>query len=272
MSKKPALPKVVFARVAELVPSEENAKIHPPHQIAAIKSSIRQFGWTIPILANLETGQVVAGHGRRTSAIEIYEEGDRIKLPSGELIPDKTVPVIDAAGMSDEQLRAYMLADNRLAEIAGWDEELLRTELVFLDASTDIDIETLGFTEADLCKLLAGDEQSDEDGLAEREWKGMPEFSQKDKRAFRTIPVHFKDQEAVDEFAKLIKQKITAKTRFVWFPEIEIERYSDKRYVGEPAVSDLHPDEGAAQVHGDVARPKRARRPSQSRSRAASGR
>ena len=61
----------------------------------------------------------------------------------------------------------------------------------------------------------------------------MPEFDQRDKTAFRSLPVHFKDQEAVDKFAALIGQKVTNKTRFVWFPAIEIETYADKRYVAK---------------------------------------
>jgi hypothetical protein len=61
-------------------------------------------------------------------------------------------------------------------------------------------------------------------------WSGMPEFENEDKTAFRSIVVHFKDQGAVDKFAKLIKQPISEKTPMLWFPEIEIERYSDKYY------------------------------------------
>ena len=58
----------------------------------------------------------------------------------------------------------------------------------------------------------------------------MPEFDQKDKKAFRSLALHFKDQAAVDAFAGLVGQNITGKTRFLWFPSIEIERYVDKRY------------------------------------------
>ena len=63
----------------------------------------------------------------------------------------------------------------------------------------------------------------------------MPEFVQEDKTAFRSIPVHFKDQAAVDAFAALVGQTITEKTRFLWFPEIEIESYADKRYAADGA-------------------------------------
>lgn len=67
----------------------------------------------------------------------------------------------------------------------------------------------------------------------DEEWKDMPEFSQEDKTAFRTITLHFHDQEGLDKFEELIEQKITDKTRSIWYPEIIIEKASDKRY-GHP--------------------------------------
>lgn len=64
-------------------------------------------------------------------------------------------------------------------------------------------------------------------------WQGMPEFEQDDKTAFQSIYIHFKNQEAITEFARLIQQSITLKTRSLWYPEIEIERYANKRYSDE---------------------------------------
>ena len=65
------------------------------------------------------------------------------------------------------------------------------------------------------------------------EWKGMPEFIQEDLTSFRKIIVHFKCQEDVDTFAKLIGQKITPKSPSLWYPKYEIRRYADKRYIDE---------------------------------------
>jgi len=61
-------------------------------------------------------------------------------------------------------------------------------------------------------------------------WEGMPEFDSVDKTAFRSIQVHFHDQDGVDKFAELTGQKITKKTRYLWYPEIKIETYADKSY------------------------------------------
>lgn len=69
--------------------------------------------------------------------------------------------------------------------------------------------------------------------LWEREWQGMPEFVQDNLTAFRSILVHFANQEAIDDFTKLIKQNITDKTPSLWFPKAEILKCADKRYADE---------------------------------------
>jgi hypothetical protein len=66
------------------------------------------------------------------------------------------------------------------------------------------------------------------------EWEGMPEFEQEDKTAIQSIHVNFKSREDVNRFAELIGQKLTEKTRSIWYPLAEIERYADKRYSDEP--------------------------------------
>ena len=102
--------------VAELVPYARNARTHSPTQIAKIAAAIEEWGWTNPVLV-VEAGSIIAGHGRILAAK---------KLGIAE------VPVMVAAGWTEAQRRAYVLADNRLALDAGWDENLLRSELVDL--------------------------------------------------------------------------------------------------------------------------------------------
>ena len=65
------------------------------------------------------------------------------------------------------------------------------------------------------------------------EWVGMPEYVQPNKMAFRDIVIHFKDQDAVDEFRDLVQQKITSKTKYLWFPNPEIEYQAHRRYACE---------------------------------------
>lgn len=134
--------KVEMWPIEDLVPYARNAKKHPPAQIAQIAASMRSFGFTIPILV-AEDGTIIAGHGRVLAAKEIGLA---------------EAPVIVAKGWTDEQRRAYTLADNKLAENAEWDEELLKIELGELrDEGFDIDF--LGFDEKEIARLLDGEEE-----------------------------------------------------------------------------------------------------------------
>ena len=124
--------------VAELVPYARNARTHSPAQVAEIAGSIREWGWTIPVLVD-ETGGIIAGHGRVLAALQLG-------LP--------TIPVMVATGWSEAQKRAYVIADNQLAQNAGWDEGLLRIELGDLDAE-GFSLDLLGFSQDRLDELLS---------------------------------------------------------------------------------------------------------------------
>ena len=122
----------------ELIPYERNARTHSPEQVGKIMASMMEFGFTNPILV---AGKgILAGHGRLMAAREIGL---------------KTVPVIRLDHLNDMQQRAYILADNRLALDAGWDEELLATELASL-ADDGYDLSLTGFSDDELGDLLAG--------------------------------------------------------------------------------------------------------------------
>lgn len=123
--------------IRRLLPNARNARSHSDAQIAAIASSIVEWGWTVPILVD-EAGVLIAGHARVLAA-------QRLNLPD--------VPVIVARGWSDVQKRAYMLADNKLALNAGWDAELLKVELSDLRALS-ADLTLIGFSEEEITDLL----------------------------------------------------------------------------------------------------------------------
>ncbi|MGV0962155.1 MAG: site-specific DNA-methyltransferase [Limnohabitans sp.] len=127
--------------VDALVPYARNARTHSDAQVAQIAASITEFGWTNPILTDGDKG-VIAGHGR---------------LMAARKLSLKEVPVIELAHLTLEQKKAYILADNRLAENAGWDDELLKLELAELKAA-DFDLDLMGFTDKELEELLNGDE------------------------------------------------------------------------------------------------------------------
>jgi DNA modification methylase len=124
--------------IASLVPHARNARTHSDEQVAQIAASIREWGWTTPVLVD-EAGGIIAGHGRVLAARKLGIE---------------EAPVMVARGWTDAQKRAYVLADNKLALNAGWDEELLAVELSDLAASA-FDMTLIGFSADELAALTA---------------------------------------------------------------------------------------------------------------------
>ncbi|MFC0386828.1 site-specific DNA-methyltransferase [Muricoccus vinaceus] len=133
-----AFPPYNRARVAELIPYARNARTHSPAQVAQIAASIREFGFTNPILVDGERG-VIAGHGRLLAARQLGMT---------------EVPTLELSHLTPAQRRAYVLADNRLALSAGWDEDLLRVELAELGAE-GFDLSLTGFNELEIASFLA---------------------------------------------------------------------------------------------------------------------
>ena len=121
-----------------LIPYARNARTHSEEQVAQIAASIREFGFTNPVLID-EAGGIIAGHGRVLAARKLG-------------IAD--VPVMAAIGWTEAQKRAYVIADNKLTENAGWDKELLRLEVADL-AEMGFDLPLMGFSEAELASLAA---------------------------------------------------------------------------------------------------------------------
>ena len=124
--------------IDRLVPYARNPRTHSPEQVVQLAASIVEFGFTSPILVDTKAG-IIAGHGRLLAA-------RKLGLPE--------VPVIVLDHLSETQKRAYVIADNRLALNAGWDEELLSAELAELEREK-FDVELTGFSDAELEVLLA---------------------------------------------------------------------------------------------------------------------
>jgi DNA modification methylase len=133
---------IAWRMLGELIPYARNPRTHTDAQVAQIAASIREFGWTNPILVDGASG-IIAGHGRVLAARKLGLE---------------RVPVIELAHMSEAQKRAYVLADNQLALNAGWDDELLRLELADL-SELGFDLGLIGFAEGELERLLAGSKE-----------------------------------------------------------------------------------------------------------------
>lgn len=138
---------------ANLIPYARNTRTHSDAQVAQIAASIREWGWTIPVLVD-EAGTLIAGHGRLLAAQVLG-------------LPD--VPVMVAKGWSEAKRRAYAIADNRLALNAGWDEDMLALEVSALSVE-DFDLDLLGFDPDELDRLMDGEplEQEQDDNYTRK--------------------------------------------------------------------------------------------------------
>jgi hypothetical protein len=123
--------------IEKLIPYARNSRTHSSEQVDQIAASIKEWGWTVPILVD-EAGGIIAGHGRTMAAKKLGM---------------KTVPVMVASGWSDAKKRAYIIADNKLALNAEWDNELLKIELLDL-GELNYNLELIGFDLQEISNIL----------------------------------------------------------------------------------------------------------------------
>src|SRR5690554_6184889 len=135
--------------VESLIPYARNSRTHSDEQVGKIAASIKEFGFLNPVIVDKDNG-IVAGHGRVMAAQ---------KLGMTDL------PVVEASHLTEAQKRAYVIADNRLALDAGWDDEMLRVEFAEL-GEADFDLELTGFT---LDEIDALQVQEVEEGLTDED-------------------------------------------------------------------------------------------------------
>jgi ParB-like chromosome segregation protein Spo0J len=155
--------------VESLIPYARNARTHSDEQVAQIAASIKEWGWTTPVLVD-ETGQIIAGHGRVMAARKLGIE---------------EIPVMVASGWSEAQRRAYVLADNQLAANAGWDMDLLKVELQDI-GNMSFDLDKIGFNVDELNDLIANVEPLSE----------MPTLPSGDKSPFQQMTFTLHDEQA----------------------------------------------------------------------------
>lgn len=165
-----------------LIPYANNSRTHSDEQVAQIAASIREFGFTNPVLID-QADVIIAGHGRVLAAR---------KLGLAE------VPCIRLAHLTEAQRKAYVIADNKLALNAGWDKELLRVELVSLRDDHVFDLELTGFDESELTKTL---EEFDADE------QQMPDLNSGDKEPFQQKTFTLHDEQAEEVEAAIAKAK-----------------------------------------------------------------
>ncbi len=152
---------IAYRDPCDLRPRARNARMHTKAQLRQIAASIETFGFTNPVLLD-GAGEIIAGHGR---------------VEAAKLLGLDRVPTITLAGLTPEQVRAYVIADNRIAENAGWDMDLLALELAELDALSvdlELDLTVTGFETAQIDLMIAGRANDD---APEIEEDAVPELA-----------------------------------------------------------------------------------------------
>jgi DNA modification methylase len=139
---------IIDQNVDALRPYARNARTHSKKQIRQIAESIRKFGFTNPVLVDAANG-IIAGHGR---------------VEAAKLLGITQVPTVALTGMTPAEVRAYIIADNKIAENAGWDKELLAIELRELSVDLEFDPQVLGFETAEIDILFGAPETKDDPG------------------------------------------------------------------------------------------------------------
>lgn len=167
--------------ISDLVPYANNSRTHTPAQIEKVARSIQEFGFINPVVIDSRSNMIVAGHAR-------IEAAKRLGMES--------VPCIDVQHLSKRQAQAYVIADNRLAEDAGWDESMLIEEMRDLQIGA-FDLTILGFSE----------KQMEAFGFGEVESAGMPSLGSGDRDPYqqRTFILHDEQAQVLDDALTLAR-------------------------------------------------------------------
>ena len=173
--------------IDKVFPYVNNSRTHSEEQVSQIAASMKEWGWTNPVLVD-ESGQIIAGHGRVLAAR---------KLGITE------VPVVIAKGWSEAKKKAYVIADNKLALNAGWDNEMLRLEFAEI-GELNFDLELTGFAAEEIASF-----QFDNDAESE-----MPKLRDGEKEPFqqKTFTLHDEQAEIVDNAITLARTSPLADT------------------------------------------------------------
>lgn len=170
--------KVERRKVSELIPYARNSRTHSDAQVAQIAASIREWGWTMPILID-EAGNVIAGHGRIMAAQKLGIED---------------VPCMTATGWSEAKRRAYVIADNKLALNSDWDSEMLRVEYNTL-SDLGFDMSLTGFSDDEISSFA----------FEEDEEASLPE--QKELNATFEVAVECTDEDEQEKVFNLLTKE-----------------------------------------------------------------
>jgi hypothetical protein len=209
--------KIEKIEVEKLIPYARNSRTHSDAQVAQIAASIREFGFNNPVLIGPDN-DIIAGHGRVLAA-------RKLELTS--------IPCIKLGHLTENQKQGFIIADNRIAMNAGWDDEMLKLEIAKLK-NENFNLDLIGFSSAEL-DVMIGSLDGEKVTNLKDEWTGMPEYEKKEI-CFRNVVVNFDNAEDVTEFFKIIGQDFTDKTKSIWFPKKEKDIVIDTMWIDEEAI------------------------------------
>lgn len=178
--------------VTELIPYVNNSRTHSDDQVAQIAASIKEFGWTNPILIDGENG-IIAGHGR---------------LQAARKLGYKEVPTIELSGLSEAQKKAYIIADNKLALNAGWDNEMLKIELTDL-LSQGFALDVLGFDQADLDEIFLPEDIKEDNQYTQK--VDIPTYEPEGEKP--SLEDLYDDEKAMDLITTIQESKLHEKEK-----------------------------------------------------------
>lgn len=181
--------KIEYIPISEIIPYENNPRKNA-HAVEIVKKSIREFGFKVPIILDREN-KIIAGHTRLLAAKELEMQ---------------EVPVIWADDLTDSQVKALRIMENKSHEFANWDFNILKLELEELK-KVNFDLNLTGFNFGEIENLSKVNSHDDE-------WVGMPEF-QKGDESYKII-VHFENESERDEFDRIYKLKYRTKQNKAW--------------------------------------------------------
>lgn len=197
---------------SEIIPYENNPRKNE-NAVEVVAKSIKEFGFKQPIIIDKDN-VIVAGHTRLKAAMKLGL---------------KEVPVIWADDLTEEQVKAFRIMDNKSSEYATWDYESLRREIVDLK-ELKYDIDLTGFRVDEINFLEHG--ENPEGNNAYQEWRksGDIDYDNENQNGHKVITLHFASEEAIAEFSRLVKQPITRKTKYLWFPKQAEDNIANLKY------------------------------------------
>ncbi len=198
--------------ISEIIPYEKNPRKNDK-AVDVVAKSITEFGFKQPIVMD-KNNVIVVGHTRFKAAQKIGMQ---------------EVPIVWADELTEAQVKAYRIMDNKSNEYSYWNYDILKQEILDLK-NFKIDIGLTGFTEEEINFFNPDTDKPSNNPYEEWRKSGTLDYENADKMGYKTILLHFKEAKDCKAFSELLNQTITEKTKYLWYPQQAIDKVSDLTY------------------------------------------